>query len=290
MTLSAGYKTLRASLFVIVSTAAALAALPRLSAETIFLRNGQYFTGAIVDQSKESITIRTADGAVTYPKAKVKRIVYSQTNEEERKKLAEEEKAREQAQQRDRMAREQAAREQQAKEEAERKRKEEDLKKAQEAVKSDTTRASAWLDARLPPPIWRSALLPGLGQQYAQEKFKSSIFSGGTATMILLMLYNRTMYESQRKQYLNDADNLLATVVAAPDTVFPIAGSMAYDKTFKSRQLMQKYGNRTNQLATGIVLLWAVNMVDIIWFRVSDRVSLVVNPGDNPSLGVRIIY
>lgn len=170
-------------------------------ADIVYMKNGQQFSGQIVNQTRTSITIRTPQGMRTLQKADMRTIQFGVTAEE---------KARQEARRQEMIRRQKAleaakAKQQATEAEAERKRLEqlrqqeeqekEELKERQKQVLSaeeqlaklnseeedlekrlaEIRQKRAQLEGNEGAPIdylWRSAVLPGWGQIHAGDTWK----------------------------------------------------------------------------------------------------------------------
>ena len=103
----------------------------------------------------------------------------------------------------------------------------------------------------------RSAFVPGLGQIYKGEKTKGYIFMGLSAIMTIGYLGNKANYQDAKDKY--DSAKFLP--------------SYEYDELWKEYERKVK---ETNQIATFLGIVWAVNVVDaglIGWNKVNLSVT-----------------
>jgi len=145
-------------------------ALATANAEQVIMRAGQIYTGKIVNQTRTTVTIDTAQGRIVLNKGDIRRINYGPTAEEktreEENKKAEQAAAREQAEEdarqkeeekkQERIAREAAAREE--KERTDRLKKAEEDRRAAEAKKNSEEDAKKAEDRRLSEEEMRARL------------------------------------------------------------------------------------------------------------------------------------
>ncbi len=260
-----------------------------LLAETVFLRSGQYINGELTAQSKDTVTLRTANGEQVILKSRIKRILYNTTTPDEKKKLEEEAKAEEQKREKERVERERIA-DAKRKEEADKRAQAEADRRRDEAAAKKTGGGGSLFRGLLSEAtlagVWRSAVIPGWGQYHQGRQDRAKIYAGAALGTFVLTYYYYQDYNKKHKTYAGEADTLLAVTLAAPDSVFAGAAAYGYSNTLKARKEMEKSGNRTNQLFMGLVLFWAWNIADAVIFRPSDNTAVFVMPTDQLNVGV----
>lgn len=266
-----------------------LSAPASLLAETVFFRNGQYLNGELIAQTKETVTMRTATGEQVISKAKIKRILYNTTSAEDKKKLEEQAKAEEKKREQERIERERIAEAKRKDDDAKRAQAEEARKRDEAAAKKSSGGGSLFgglvSEATL-AGVWRSAVIPGWGQYYQGRQDRAKIYAGAAVGTFVLTYYFYQDYSKKHKTYSSEADTLLGITIGAPDSVFAGAAAYGYTKTLAARKDMEKSGNRTNLLFTGLVLFWGWNIADAVIFRPSENTAVFVAPTDSFNVGV----
>ncbi|TGM57972.1 LA_0442/LA_0875 N-terminal domain-containing protein [Leptospira adleri] len=126
------------------------------SAQTILLKNGTSLKGDVTGQNEKNITIRLADGSVkTISKKSILKVVYRDVNEEEAKRIRQEEE-----------------------------KKLKEAKSADEKKQIEDEAIATKPDFKAPRKgdrnrwslVWRSALLPGWGHYKAERKKTAYVF------------------------------------------------------------------------------------------------------------------
>lgn len=290
-----------------------------LSADTIYLKNGQTLTGDIVQQSRTEISIQTTAGVKRVQKTTIRRVVFSSRQDG----AAREEAARKARQQEEaaRKAREAAARKQQQaeaerrarqQEEAARKAREEAVRKQQQAEAERADREAAERaaqedaeDAEEPQitrggALWRSLILPGWGQSYQGRS--SAAWGYGGAFLATGALNAVFISELQTRQAALDAAgsslNLSVVVLgAALPTIDPtlalrpqLFGLQFFN--FAERNAANgaaRSASRNVQL--GNLLLGAVyvaSIVDVIVFHPGDNMNVALFTAPDGGAGLRL--
>ena len=189
-----------------------------LSADILFLRDGRSMEGTIVGQSRTSVRLNSNGNIKEYKKADIKRIEYTKvkTDEDKQKEeLEKENKIKEELQTKkdlDRKKNEEAVLLRKQEEEKQiRIKKQEDEKKElerrkkEEAVlKNKETRS----DYKLSSVLWRSAVLPGWGQLYADQKKTGIGFASAFGASLFYAGSLYTAQSSAKKSYFDAGTNL----------------------------------------------------------------------------------
>ena len=260
--------------------------------ETIFLRSGQYVTGEVSGQTATTITLRTATGARVIQKAKIRRILYTTTSQEDKQRLEEKARADQERRRKDQLERERVRKVQQeqeaqakakAKAEADRKR------EADEAARKKQAKAG-FFDGKLRGSLLHSAILPGWGQRDQGRNRAGNIYSGVALGSAMLTLYFYRDYKPKRKDYESKSDLLLGVAVGAPDSAVAAAGAYGYSQTEAARASMHTAGSRANFFFTVFALNWAWNLVDLVIFRPSSGATVFLDPSNGLNLGFRIQF
>jgi hypothetical protein len=252
-----------------------------LSAEVIHLKNGQVLVGRVIGQTRESMRIQTERGVRTIAKNEIRRVSYSQAEEDAiRQKEAAAEERRRKAEEAEQQRREEAAR---RKAEAEAARKAEQ----QAADAADTTET--------PPPgtttprslVMRQALVPGLGHIGMGKTITGATYMG----LAGLTLFN---FVSSRRQALSaEAQNSQDVLVNLALTFAPngIETAQRLGINIYLNQIAQEpYRNaiaRYDQSLLLLVAVYSVQMIHIIYdvyFSPSDAVT-TARPARDPYPG-----
>ncbi len=263
-----------------------------LSADTIYLKNGQTLTGDIVQQSRTEISIQTTAGVKRVQKTTIRRVVFSSRQ--------------------DGAAREEAARKARQQEEAARKAREEAVRKQQQAEAERADREAAERaaqedaeDAEEPQitrggALWRSLILPGWGQSYQGRS--SAAWGYGGAFLATGALNAVFISELQTRQAALDAAgsslNLSVVVLgAALPTIDPtlalrpqLFGLQFFN--FAERNAANgaaRSASRNVQL--GNLLLGAVyvaSIVDVIVFHPGDNMNVALFTAPDGGAGLRL--
>ena len=270
---------------------AALVLPVAVSAETVFLRNGQYVTGELVGQTLSTISLRTSTGRVqVIPKSKIRRILYTTTSEEQKRDL--EEKARAAAAQRaaEKLAREKAEKARREKDAVAREQAEKERKRqAEEATRRKEAQAG-FLESPLGRAVFRSALLPGWGQRFQGRTWIGDIYTGASIGFGVLAWYFYKDYQPKRKTYESESQVSLGLALLSPDLIVGPTAAYGYRRALDARNRMRLSGNRANVFWTGFALTWAWNMVDVVLFRPGEGAAVFVAPSDGLQVGFRILF
>jgi hypothetical protein len=138
----------------------------------------------------------------------------------------------------------------------------------------------------------RSAIIQGWGQIYNHKYWKAPIAWGGLITCALIFRYNIRTYEVYRRVY-NEMLGTDTTWYHGPDSAYHIDGFSPSDVQYARNEVRQD----VDYSALAFLLVWGLNVVDatvdahLHEFDVSDKLTLRIGPGQNPSgyLGIGII-
>ncbi|TGK37609.1 hypothetical protein EHQ12_06925 [Leptospira gomenensis] len=195
--------------------------------QTILLKNGTSLKGDVTGQNEKAITVRAEDGSVkTFSKKSILKVIYKDVNEEEAKRIRQEEERKLQ----------------EAKTTDEQKKIEEQAV-VPEPVKTGGARSRWGL-------VWRSAVLPGWGHWKAERKKTSivygSLFWGG----VVFTAMSANQIQQKKSDY--DQSTLLAQ----------FGGNLVFGEWYVSekRAAYKKAIQDYQTAATGTVLIYLIQL------------------------------
>ncbi|TGM89764.1 LA_0442/LA_0875 N-terminal domain-containing protein [Leptospira licerasiae] len=144
--------------------------------QTILLRKGGKLTGNVVGQNEKTITVQSESGKQTINKRDILKIIYKDITKEEENRIRKEEEKKVQ----------------------------ENPQVVEEPVQiipPPTSTASTEPGRNRWSAVWRSAVLPGWGQWYTDNKSEAKITGGAFIASLAYAGYSRSEAESAKSKY-----------------------------------------------------------------------------------------
>lgn len=216
-----------------------------LFGDTLILKNKKVYRGRVITQSEANITFKTKEGQqITITKKEVLKVVYKDLNEQEAKKLIQEE--------------EKKVQKTIPKEEAQENKLEETSPKHQKEPKlTPSTNKRTWFSI-----FWRSALIPGWGQLKAERYYSAGVAflaffgtAGSTASSIANLQNSESTYRS------------LSALTPAVTSAMALANnptSSILIGTLYNQSIFSSYQHSTNQANNSITLLALVYGIQLV--------------------------
>lgn len=245
------------------------APLQDLTAEVIYMKNGEVIVGRVVAQTAAQMRVETRAGVRVLQKTAIQRVSYSP---------AEEQAA---------LARETAAEKAAAEAEAARERRDAEARAEAARKKAEAARTDPARPGETPGPIGltlRSAALPGLGHIALGKTYTGGAYMGLTAAAIANVFVRRSAALSAESKN-NDDVNLNFALAFAPDAL-DVATRLGINVYLNSaaqtpyRAAIDRYDQ--SLLLLGVVYVWQLaHLVYDAWF--AGPIASVAPPAPDPA-------
>ena len=262
------------ALFLIFFTFAAVLSRS-LIAEEVHMKDGKVISGRVTGQNTSNIEIKTATGSLWLAKAKIKKIIYQPTTEEEKKAKRDAQLKRLMAQKAARLKIEKEIQEKEEKDrllkELEEKTKQEALEIAQEKARRAEALRELVQNQTMEKPVdepisywdfaWRSIVLPGWGHFYLERPTVGAIYSGGSAFLVFNVY--RSYREAQVAKKMNHDEVMNNFILTGIPQLAPQAIRAAYSLE-ANRRAATDYKNKVKVYNYSLFLLGAFYGTQIV--------------------------
>ncbi len=242
-----------------------------LQAEVVYLKNGDVILGRVTGQSKEMVTVATADGIQNIPKSRIQRISFNRQEEADfLSKMDETEKIKaieeKNKQLLEIMARQAEVRNQSYKSD------DENREKRTEEEKSFFSSEIAYLRKKKKEEIvLKSNLIPGLGQISRGDSIRGAVYMSIFGTSLAGAWYAAEEYAKAKQEY--NQSNLAYILVFQNYYSLPLLMSMYYQNAAESRSNMDASIGLSVALAAGAMGVYLINQADARFIEPEVRVA-----------------